>query len=128
MCGRLHIQRLAPLAAPAPSVTPANKEGDVGLVEESNHALSVALAAAAAAEAAIYAAHAAAKVVEFNGTSQGSQQWKREADERTITNIHAVAVPMTPRIEQQVQESSAVKIQTAFRGFLVSSLSTVEFH
>ena len=72
--------------------------------EQSKHAIAVAAATAAAADAAVAAAHAAVEVVRL--TSQGP------ASSTPFSGAFA-----EPRGRATV---SAVKIQTAFRGFLVS--------
>ena len=61
--------------------------------EQSKHAYSVALATAAAAEAAVAAAHAAAEVVRLTAAPRFYGKSKEEA--------------------------AAIRIQTAFRGYLV---------
>ena len=65
--------------------------------EQRKHALAVAFATAAAAEAAVAAAHAAAEVVRLTGFPQPCLEY-----ERRIRNL------------------AAIKIQTAYRGHLVS--------
>lgn len=86
-----------PLPAPAPPIE------DVKLTEaeneQSKHAYSVALATAVAAEAAVAAAHAAAEVVRLTTVTRFSGKSKEEV--------------------------AAIKIQTAFRGYLV--LFTLQF-
>lgn len=62
---------------------------------DSNHAYSVASAAAAAAEAAVAAAQAAAEVVRLTASS-------------------------TKFLGKSKEEIAAIKIQTAFRGYLVT--------
>lgn len=64
--------------------------------EQNKHAYSVAVATAVAAEAAVAAAQAAAEVVRLT------------------------AVPRTPG--RSKEEVAAIKIQTAFRGYLVCGL------
>ena len=82
-------------AVPIP--TPAPPIEDVKLAEaeneQSKHAYSVALATAVAAEAAVAAAHAAAEVVRLTTVAHFSGKSKEEV--------------------------AAIKIQTAFRGYLV---------
>ena len=74
--------------------------------EQRKHALTVALATAAAAEAAVAAAHAAAEVVRLTGTPQ---------------SYHTC--------DKGNQNLAAIKIQTAFRGYLVSSFfNSIKFH
>jgi hypothetical protein len=70
--------------------------------EQSKHAIAVAAATAAAADAAVAAAHAAVEVVRL--TSQGP-----------------ASTPFSGAFaDPRGRASAAVKIQTAFRGFLVS--------
>lgn len=80
-----------PIPAPAPAVE------DVKLTEaeneQSKHAYSVALATAVAAEAAVAAAQAAAEVVRLTAATRFSGKSREEV--------------------------AAIKIQTAFRGFMV---------
>jgi hypothetical protein len=68
--------------------------------EQNKHAYSVALASAVAAEAAAVAAQAAAEVVRLTAVPTGT----------TKTHVGSK------------EELAAVKIQTAFRGYLVMSL------
>ena len=70
--------------------------------EQNKHAIAVAVATAAAAEAAVAAAQAAAEVVRLTGGGAGARGsfyggWSRE-------------------------DQAALKIQAAFRGYLVSML------
>ncbi|OIV91951.1 hypothetical protein TanjilG_23212 [Lupinus angustifolius] len=78
----------------------------VSSLDANNHAIAVAAATAAVAEAALAAAHAAAKVVRLtNGSGPGSS--RRDA--------------AAARVQRQlVEETAAVKIQSAFRGYLPS--------
>uniref|UniRef100_A0A1D1YH70 Protein IQ-DOMAIN 1 n=1 Tax=Anthurium amnicola TaxID=1678845 RepID=A0A1D1YH70_9ARAE len=84
-------------ACEAPAVVatpPPNPAEEVKLTEaESNHAYSVALATAAAAEAAVVAAQAAAEVVRLTAGA-------------------------TKFLGKSREEIAAIKIQTAFRGYL----------
>ncbi|KAG1339135.1 protein IQ-DOMAIN 1 [Cocos nucifera] len=84
----------APVSAPPPPTLPQHEEVKVVEAEneQNNHACSVVLATAAAAEAAAAAAQAAAEVVRLT----------------TIARF-----PGTSR-----EEVAAIKIQTAFRGYL----------
>ena len=74
--------------------------------EQSKHAIAVAAATAAAADAAVAAAQAAVAVVRL--TSKG-----RAAAAAVLANAGGRA-------------AAAVRIQTAFRGFLVSSIAPVQ--
>lgn len=76
-------------------------------LDTNKHAIAVAAATAAVAEAALAAAHAAAEVVRL--TSSGT----------THTNAN----------RRWMEEAAAVKIQSAFRGYLVSwLLCSLVFH
>jgi hypothetical protein len=77
--------------------TPSRLAGDL---DPNKHAIAVAAATAAVAEAALAAAHAAAEVVRL--TSAGPPR-----------------APSTPQ-RRWTEESAAVKIQSAFRAYLVS--------
>lgn len=63
----------------------------------------MAIASTAAAEAAVAAAHAAAEVVWLTGLKSRNE-----------------ATELEHQCERETQELAAVKIQTAFRGYLVS--------
>ncbi|XP_062115609.1 protein IQ-DOMAIN 11 isoform X2 [Humulus lupulus] len=99
--GRLRIKRLASLAAPPQAQvmesTPSETEE-----KQSNSALSVAIATANAASAAVAAAHAAAEAVRFT-----------EILEETGVESRARHTS-----QKEIQEFAAIKIQTAFRGYL----------
>ncbi|PON39739.1 IQ motif, EF-hand binding site [Trema orientale] len=108
--GRLKIKRLASLIAPPPASQVVKSTPSETEEKQSNHALSVAIASAAAAEAAVAAAHAAAEVVRLTATSPRVVE---ETDEASSVEHSAEHIP-----EKEIQESAAVKIQTAFRGYL----------
>lgn len=76
--------------------------------DPNKHAIAVAAATAAVAEAAVAAAHAAAEVVRL--TSSG-----RCANSPAVTYDNGS--------QAWLEDLAAVKIQSAFRGYLVSSLS-----
>ncbi|PON74360.1 IQ motif, EF-hand binding site [Parasponia andersonii] len=106
--GRLKIKRLASLTAPAPALPPSPPPAAPQVVDstsseteekQSNHALSVAIASAAAAE-----------VVRLNATYPRVVEGTEKA-----SSIEHSAEHMA---EKEIQESAAVKIQTAFRGYL----------
>lgn len=83
-----------------PAITAPTQVTTLSEVQEaqSKHALAVAVATAAAAEAAVAAAQAAAQVVRL-------------------------AAPGRPyHCDDLLPDTAAIKIQTAFRGYLVSSL------
>ena len=65
--------------------------------EQKKHALNVAMATAAAAEAAVAAAQAAAEVVRLTGAAESCQRFRK----------------LDPK-------SAAIRIQSAYRGHLVS--------
>jgi hypothetical protein len=104
--GRLKNKRFPSIEAP-----PTFKGTNLCESEEehSKHALSVATAAA---EAALTAAQVAVEVVRL----QSAHQFKQKP-EQVKTNC-----------EWKIEESSAIKIQTAFRGYLVSFLQAFTFH
>ncbi|GAB4836493.1 hypothetical protein Ancab_001405 [Ancistrocladus abbreviatus] len=79
-------------AVPAPSQSIEETKFDEGENEQNKHAFSVAIATAAAAEAAVAAAQAAAEVVRLTTISRFSGKSKEEV--------------------------AAIRIQTAFRGYL----------
>ena len=83
------------IALPSP---PPQPQLEPGFDDPNKHAIAVAAATAAVAEAALAAAKAAAEVVRLtNNTGYVSRRWSLE-------------------------DFAAVKIQSAFRGYLVSSL------
>ncbi|KAK9912954.1 hypothetical protein M0R45_036786 [Rubus argutus] len=99
--GRLKIKRPPSLTAPAPPSPLKERTLDEAEEEQSRHALNVAIASTAAAEAAVAAAHAAAEVVWLTGLKARNE-----------------ATELDQQCEKEIQESAAVKIQTAFRGYL----------
>ena len=113
-----------------PSITappPPSKETRLSEVEEehSKHALTVAIASAAAAEAAITAAQVAVEVVKLQ--SAAHQQLKEKQEQlQPVKTSHDVP-HSTHQCQRKIQESSAIKIQIAFRGYLVS-LSNLSHH
>lgn len=66
------------------------------------------------------AAHAAAEVVRLTGTPQSSEKCLEKEKSLSINIAQNEATKLAHQCERQVQESAAVKIQTAFRGYLVS--------
>ena len=90
--------------------------------EQSKHALTVAIATAAAAEAAVAAAHAAAEVVRLTTTPQATEECDQKTEETPPVEIQITAPPQLDlHHEKEAQVLAAIKIQTAFRGYLVSS-------
>ncbi|KAK9741501.1 hypothetical protein RND81_03G110800 [Saponaria officinalis] len=81
-----------PPVPPPPPPPPATKSTEIDIDEQDKHAYSVVVATAAAAEAAAAAAQAAAEVVRLTTVSRFAGKSK--------------------------EEISAIKIQTAFRGYL----------
>ncbi|CAL0328632.1 unnamed protein product [Lupinus luteus] len=79
-------------------------DSSVSSLDANNHAIAVAAATAAVAEAALAAAHAAAKVVRLT-TGSGPGSSRRDAAAAHVQR-------------QLVEETAAVKIQSAFRGYL----------
>lgn len=77
-------------------------------LDANKHAIAVAAATAAVAEAALAAAHAAAEVVRLTSTGGRGA---------------GVAAPPGAHVRWQ-HELAAVRIQSAFRGYLVSNLIT----
>ncbi|XP_027355667.1 protein IQ-DOMAIN 14-like [Abrus precatorius] len=112
MFERVKNKRLPSIKAPPPS-----KETIVSEAEEehSKHALTVAIASAAAAEAAITAAQVAVQVVRLQSAHQHNKENQEEF--KPLKTTHD-----TPHCKQQwqrkIEDSSAIKIQTAFRGYL----------
>jgi hypothetical protein len=76
-------------------------------LERNKHAIAVAAATAAVAEAALTAARAAAEVVRLTSNGVGGSS----TVSRPKTRIHQTRLPV---------ETAAVRIQSAFRGYLVS--------
>ncbi|KAK6945230.1 hypothetical protein RJ641_026332 [Dillenia turbinata] len=94
---RLKIKKLSGNAlSPQPGKETALSEA---MEDQRKHAVAVAIATEAAAEAAIAAAHAALAVVQLTGSSKRFHMCKKK-----------------------IQELAAMKIQLAFRAYLVSLL------
>lgn len=91
-----------------------NVAASYGGLDANKHAIAVAAATAAVAEAALAAAQAAAEVVRLT-SSRGSR--KVAASQQARGNVAPVSV----------EGWAAVKIQSAFRGYLVSSLRSSRF-
>lgn len=128
MFARLRIKRFASITAPAPpppsppppqpQVIENRTASEEAEKKQSNHALTVAIASAAAAEAAVAAAHAAAEVVRLTATPQSIHTVSEDVEKPFGVETQAEEDPTLKY--QEIQESAAVKIQTAFRGYLVS--------
>ncbi|KAJ7949276.1 Protein IQ-DOMAIN like [Quillaja saponaria] len=103
--GRMKTKRLPTLTAPLPS----KERGLSGAEEEQRkHSLT----------AAINAAQAAAEVVWLNGMPESSQQFKDNAEDVTTSKSQSEAPHSTCQCHRKIEESAAIKIQTAFRGYL----------
>ncbi|CAL9160235.1 unnamed protein product [Musa hybrid cultivar] len=87
----------------AAAVTEERKYREADEEEQNKRAIAVAAATAAVAEAAVAAAQAAAAVVR-------------------LTSSGRAAVGFTPAAASKREEKAAIKIQAAFRGYLVGSL------
>ncbi|WVY99749.1 hypothetical protein V8G54_025819 [Vigna mungo] len=110
--GRVKTKRLPSITAPPPS-----KETRLSQAEEehSKHALTVAIASAAAAEAAITAAQVAVEVVRLQSAHQ---QLNEKQEQLQPVKTRHDALHSTHHCQRKMEEASAIKIQTAFRGFL----------
>lgn len=94
--------------------------------EKNNHALKVAIASAAAAEAAITAAQAAVEVIRLQSAHQHKGKSDKEQEIQHVKNRLDVS-QSTFQCQRKIEEFSAIKIQTAFRGYLVSFVSSYVF-
>lgn len=114
--GRLRSKRLPSITAPVPTKETTLSEAEE---EQSKHALTVAIASAAAAEAAVTAAQAAAEVVRLTGVSQSTLQRRENSEESKPVQTSNCAPQSTYQCQREIKESAAaIKIQTAFRGYL----------
>lgn len=115
--GRLKrkTKRFHSIEAPQPSKETRLSEAEEE--EHHKHALTVAIASAAAAEAAITAAQVAVEVVRL----QSAHQNKGKPEEfQPVKTRHGASQSTTHQCQRKIEDSSAIKIQTAFRGYLVS--------
>ncbi|TKY49642.1 IQ-DOMAIN 14 [Spatholobus suberectus] len=110
--GRVKTKRLPSITAPPPSKETRLSEAEE---EQSKHALTVAIASAAAAEAAITAAQVAVEVVRLQSANQ---QFKEKQEQLQPVKTRHDAPHSPNQCQRKMEESSAVKIQTAFRGYL----------
>lgn len=125
--GKMRNKRLATLTAPLPpkaTTTTTSRLEEEEEEEERKQALSVAIASTAAAEAAVAAAKAAVEVVWLTGTTQSHQQ---EAAEEVFKPLKKAPPADLLKREREIHEFAAITIQTAFRGFLVSTSSDCTF-
>ncbi|KAI4333032.1 hypothetical protein L6164_017889 [Bauhinia variegata] len=113
--GRLRNKRLPSLTAPQPS-----KETTVSGPDEEQRelTLTVAIASAAAAEAAVTAAKVAAEVVGLTEFPQPSHHCIEQAEEFEALKARNDASQSARQFQREIRESAAIKIQTAFRGYL----------
>ncbi|KAH7541941.1 hypothetical protein FEM48_Zijuj02G0020700 [Ziziphus jujuba var. spinosa] len=112
---RIKITGLASLTAP-PSPLKEKTASEAG-EEQSNHAFNVAIATAVAAVAIAHAA--AAEVVQLTATPHSTHNAKEHTKQELDTETTPTKVaPLTCQYDKQIQESGAIKIQTAFRGYL----------
>jgi len=88
---------------PPPPPSAFNQFDSSTSVERNKHAIAVAAATAAVAEAALAAAHAAAEVVRLTSSGVAGSSNKARGGQLRLP-----------------EENAAVKIQSAFRGYLVS--------
>ncbi|RHN49377.1 putative IQ motif, EF-hand binding protein [Medicago truncatula] len=102
--GRLKNKRFPSIEAPPPLK-------ETRLCEP--EALTVAIASAAAAEAAFTAAQVAVEVVRF----QSAYQCKGKPEVKLVKTKHN-ASQSTHSCKLKIEESSAIKIQTTFRGYI----------
>lgn len=117
MFGRLRVKRLVSIAAPLPAGDRTLREAEA---EQSKHAVTVAIATATAAEAALAAAHVAAEVVRLTGTPNSTNECEKEVEEDSATDIKMDVPQSTHQCEREILELAALKIQSTFRGYLVS--------
>ena len=117
-----------------PSITapPPLKEAKATVIsgeaeEQSQHALTMAIASA---EAAVAAAQAAAEVVRIAGIPESSNQCEEKCEEsEAVAARNDDGFEYTYQRLRESRESAAIKIQTAFRAYLVSffDLKQLEF-
>ncbi|XP_015952906.1 protein IQ-DOMAIN 11 [Arachis duranensis] len=112
--GRVKKKRLPSIAAPPPppptTTTTATLVSEAEEEESKKHALTVAIASAAAAAAA-------AEVVRLTGVPQSSHKPKHNSEESDETrDVASHSISQCQR--NNIKEFAAIKIQTAFRGYL----------
>lgn len=103
--GRLKSKRFPLIEAPPPLKETRLSEAEE---EHNRHALTVAIASA---EAALTAAQIAVEVVKFQSVHQCKGKLEEVKDDASIS---------THKCKKKIEESAAIKVQTAFRGYLVS--------
>ncbi|KAK6928820.1 protein of unknown function DUF4005 [Dillenia turbinata] len=114
-CGRVRGKRLVSIAPPSPSKERTLREAEE---EQSKHALTVARATAAAAEAAVAAAHVAAGIVRLTSSPQSPYQCKKEILKSSMIEPRSTFHKSRNQVERETHNSAAIKIQSAFRGYL----------
>lgn len=82
--------------------------------EQSKHAVSVAIASA------IKAAHVAAEVVRLTGTPQSTNGCERQVEEDSSIEIKLDVAQSPHQCEKDFRQLAAIRIQSTFRGYLVS--------
>ncbi|KAI4323488.1 hypothetical protein L6164_023087 [Bauhinia variegata] len=113
--GRLKNKKLPSLTAPQPSKETAVSGSEA---EQSKHAVTVAIASANVAEAAVNTAKVAAEVVRLTEFPQPSHHFTEKSEEFEAFKAQSDASQPTCQFYWEIRESAAIKIQTAFRGYL----------
>lgn len=109
--GRFKSQRLPCLSAPSP---PKKRILDVNEAEKQNHAENGTISTTAAETP-----HTISQDVWLGGSPQSSIQCRKESQEFSATNVFSTA-PQSHECKLEIQHLAAIKIQSAFRGYLVS--------
>ncbi|XP_019432617.1 PREDICTED: protein IQ-DOMAIN 14-like isoform X2 [Lupinus angustifolius] len=101
------------MTLPSSKEPPPSKETRICEAEDEHSKQALTVAIASAAEAAITAAHVAVEVVRLNYAHQCREKQEEFQDVKTK---HGAAAQ--PTYQWETEECSAIKIQTAFRGYL----------